>query len=157
MMLTVYFIEWIGSFTSILLMCEIAGRVSNKFEQINDIIVRFQWYLFPIKMRQSLPIILVNVQKPVVFKCTANVPCNRETFARVSCVDAETKNSWNKKLSIANHIEGRKFSSNSLQVAKGEYSYFAMLCKTRKWNCLNFTRPTFERSIQTSAGDSVLF
>lgn len=83
MLLARYFIEWIGSFASTLCICEIAGILSTEFDKISTVTQRFKWYLFTMKMRRMLPLILANAQRPVTIKCFGSHPCNRETFGKV--------------------------------------------------------------------------
>ena len=78
------FFEWFGSFTSTLLICEFVGRISNEFNEIGYLIEQFDWYLFPIEMLRMLPIILLNTQQLVTFKCFGTMACDRETFGKVN-------------------------------------------------------------------------
>ena len=63
--------------------CELAGRMSNEFDDINDSIGQFDWHSFPLKMQKILPTIIQNAQQPVGFECFGSVMCNRETFQKV--------------------------------------------------------------------------
>lgn len=45
---------------------------------------QFKWYLFPLEIKQILPIVLMNAQQPVNLKCIGSIPCDRETFKKVT-------------------------------------------------------------------------
>ena len=64
--------------------CELAGLVSNEFQNINDLIDQFDWYLFPLEMKKILPFIMLNAQQSVDFECFGSLACNRETFKKVN-------------------------------------------------------------------------
>lgn len=53
-------------FGSVFLACEVGQRFSNLFEDVNDQLDRLNWYLFPMKIQQMLPTILINAQEEVV-------------------------------------------------------------------------------------------
>lgn len=63
---------------------ELGERISSEFEDINNQINRFDWYLCPINMQKMLPVIMTNLQQPVEFKCFGSIACNRDTFKAVS-------------------------------------------------------------------------
>lgn len=54
------------------------------FEDCNDMIVQFEWYLLPADTQQMLPIICHFSQQPVQIKCFGSKMCDRETFKYVS-------------------------------------------------------------------------
>lgn len=66
--------------------CELAGRMSCEFDDIKDLIGQFDWYLFPLKIQQTLPVVIMNEQEPVGFACFGSFMCNRDTFKKVSVV-----------------------------------------------------------------------
>lgn len=49
-------------FGSVFLACEVGQRFTDLFEEINDILDRLNWYLFPNKLQRLLPTVLVNAQ-----------------------------------------------------------------------------------------------
>ena len=59
--------------------------MSSEFEDINDLINRFDWHLLPLEIQRLLPIIMANAQQPVGFQCFGSFICNRDTFKTV-CV-----------------------------------------------------------------------
>lgn len=77
------FVELFWSFGLVSMACELAGRVGNEFGDIDAKIGQFKWYLFPHKIQQLLPIIIINAQQEVGFECFGSMLCNRETFKRV--------------------------------------------------------------------------
>lgn len=77
-------IELVCSFTLLLLACELAGRLSYRFENVNDLIDQFDWYAFPLEMQKILPVMMMNAQQPVEVKSFGSIASNRETFRKVS-------------------------------------------------------------------------
>lgn len=78
--------------------CELCGRISTGFDDINDMVDEFDWYLFPIRMKKALLILMINAQKPVEYRCFGSTVCNRETFKKVS--HQKHNILWNLKLII---------------------------------------------------------
>lgn len=83
MILIVPAFELISAFSLVFLICEFAGRLAYQFDNINNIINQFKWYLFPLKIRKILPTILINSQQPVYLECIGSIPCDRETLKKV--------------------------------------------------------------------------
>lgn len=75
------------------IICELLQRVSNGFEDVEDMIEQFKWHSFSNKLKRMLPIILINVQQTVVVECFGNIACNREAFKMV-CLKEKTVNSF---------------------------------------------------------------
>lgn len=67
-------------------ICGFSQRISNAFEEINDVIVQFDWYLFPIEINRMLPTILLVTQHSVALKCFGSMACNRETYKMVCSI-----------------------------------------------------------------------
>lgn len=68
-------------------VCELAQQMSIAFEGINNTFHQINWHLFPIDAQKLLPIILINVQRPVNFNCFGGILCcNRETFKKVRSI-----------------------------------------------------------------------
>lgn len=74
------FIGLLGIIVLLFTSCELAGRMSNEFDDINDIVDQFDWHLFPLETQRILPIIMANAQQPFGFKCFGSYLCNRDTF-----------------------------------------------------------------------------
>lgn len=84
MLLATLILELLGTFTFLFVPCELAGRISSRFEDINDLITQFDWYLFPQEVKQTLPLIMIISQQEVGFTCLGSFLCNRATFKKVS-------------------------------------------------------------------------
>lgn len=82
-MLLIPAIELFWAFSLVFICCELAGRVGNEFVDVNYLIDQFNWYLFPLKVQQLLPILMINAQEEVGFECFGSLLCNRETFKKV--------------------------------------------------------------------------
>lgn len=75
--------ELLGTLIVLFAPCELSGRISTEFEQINYHIDQFDWYLFSLDMKKMLIIIMANAQQPVDVGGFGSFPCNRETFEKV--------------------------------------------------------------------------
>ena len=49
-----------------LVVCEFGQHLTDAFNEINDLIVTFDWHLFPHKLQQMLPVILMVAQLPAI-------------------------------------------------------------------------------------------
>lgn len=74
----------IFAFGGIFMTCELGQRINLAFDECNEIINQFKWYLFPVKIQRMLPIILHYNQQPVDIKVFGSIACDRETFKYVS-------------------------------------------------------------------------
>lgn len=63
--------------------CDIGQRISNAFNEINDVIGKFDWYLFPNELQKLLPIIIHFAQLPVEMKFFGSIACNRDSLKKV--------------------------------------------------------------------------
>lgn len=75
----------------ILLTCEFGERLTNQYEIFYYEFGQCNWYLFPFEIQQVLPIIISNIQRPVMIRGYANTVCRREagktvTFFTISCI-----------------------------------------------------------------------
>lgn len=73
------------TFVSVFIACELGQCASNVFCDINALIDQYQWYRFPRKTKQMLPVTMIIVQKPVSIECFGSISCCHDTFKRV-CV-----------------------------------------------------------------------
>lgn len=76
-------ITGIIAFTLVFVSCELSQRLSNAFDRIDFTVHQFDWYLFPIEMKRMLPVVMVNVQRPISLACFGSIMCTRETFKDV--------------------------------------------------------------------------
>ena len=69
--------------------CELGQRLNLAFDECNDMIDQFNWYLFPAEIQRMLPLILNFMQQPVEIKCFGSTALDRETFkyVRVNKID----------------------------------------------------------------------
>ena len=72
------------AFGTIFLACELGQRISNAFEEIENVTGQCDWYLFPDEVKRMLPTILINVQHPVKLQCFGSFACCRNAFKMVS-------------------------------------------------------------------------
>lgn len=62
MVLLVPFVQLFTSFALIFISCELAERLTDDFNTIEDILNQWDWYLLPLKMRRLLPTLMINLQ-----------------------------------------------------------------------------------------------
>lgn len=83
-LLYVIFFYVLYAFGNLLVSCEFGQRISNAFEEIDDEIELFDWYLFSYEMQRMLPLILLVTQQPVKIECFGSISIRREYFKKVS-------------------------------------------------------------------------
>lgn len=66
------------------LVSELGQQISNTYEDIEDIIGQFGWYLLPQKIMQIFPIILINSQEPATVQCIGSISCDRDVAKKVN-------------------------------------------------------------------------
>lgn len=71
------------AFTLVFISCELCQRLSNAFSDFDDIIIQYKWYLFPIELKQMLPMVMIVAQKPVLIECFGDIACCRDVFKKV--------------------------------------------------------------------------
>lgn len=82
-MLLIIVFEIIYAFGTLLLSCEVCQGMNIAFEECYDMIVQFEWYLFPVAIQRMLPMILNYMQQPIDIRCFGSTACDRETFKDV--------------------------------------------------------------------------
>lgn len=83
MVLIVPIVQLFVSFAMVFVSCELSQHLTDEFDGIDEIFDQSDWYLFPFKIQQLLPTIMLNTQQPVYIKCFGGIPCNRQTFKKV--------------------------------------------------------------------------
>lgn len=71
------------AFTPVAVTCELTGQMSIGFDGIYDEIIKFKWYLWPLKTRKLLLIFLPNAQQQVRFECFGSISSDRDTLKKV--------------------------------------------------------------------------
>lgn len=72
------------SFGNLFVVCEFAQRENIAFEECSDEVDQFDWYRFPTKIKQMMPLILCFAQEPYEVNCFGGTTLNRETYKVVS-------------------------------------------------------------------------
>lgn len=67
----------------IFVACELGQRISDAFEEICDMIEKFNWYSFPDELKTNLTTILIVAQQPVEIECFGSIACSRFSFKKV--------------------------------------------------------------------------
>lgn len=87
LVLLVTMLQVLYAFGVMFIACELSQRLNIAFNDCNDIIVQFKWYLLPAEIQRLLPLIIHFSQRPVEVKCFGSTTCDRETFKYVSKID----------------------------------------------------------------------
>lgn len=74
------------AFAEVLIICELAQRGCDLFNNIDEIFVQMNWYLLPNKTQRLLPVIINMIQQITEIKCFGSISCNRDTFKKVSAL-----------------------------------------------------------------------
>ena len=90
MVLLVTSLFGLNAFGTVLAICECSQYVSNAFEEIDDEIETFDWYLYSHKLQRMLPIILMAAQQPVELNYFGSFSAVRETFKKVSLIQEQS-------------------------------------------------------------------
>lgn len=66
------------------IFCEFGERSSDGFDKLYDGTCELDWYSFPIKVQQIMPIIMNAGQKSATIRSSRKIQCTREFFKGVS-------------------------------------------------------------------------
>lgn len=83
-MLIVSVLELFFTFGLICTTCELCQKMTDKFEAIDDQIIRWDWFSLPMKTQRWLPIIMMNTQQSFDLVCFGSILCNRDTCKKVN-------------------------------------------------------------------------
>lgn len=75
------------SFGFMFVICDVGQRVTNTFDKLFDEVIQWHWHSFPKEIRRILPIVLIDLQQPVVIRFFGNFSCCRKTFKKVCFVN----------------------------------------------------------------------
>lgn len=76
-----------NAFSTACIACELGQRTSGAFEEIEDMIGQYHWYLFPDEVKRILPIILMGAQQSAEWECFGSFSCNRDTLKKVTQIN----------------------------------------------------------------------
>lgn len=110
--------------TLVFIACDLGQRTSDAFAGIDITIGQFDWYLFPIKIKRILPMIIANAQQPVLLECFGGITCTREVFRKVG-IKPSNREVPSKLLSLLRVLVDIYF--NYFQILHCAYSYFTVL------------------------------
>lgn len=71
------------SFGLSFIVCEITQNVCDAINSFDVDISQLDWYLYSVKMKKMLPMIINMAQKPVDFKWFGSLASDRDTFKKV--------------------------------------------------------------------------
>lgn len=100
------------AFVIVFVICELGQRPTNAYEDLEDVIGQFDWYLFPIELQRMLPTFTNLTQQTIELPCFGSFACSRETFKKVRCTQY-VGHSWNHyslKIMIVFQITNTAFS-----------------------------------------------
>lgn len=87
MMFVLLFVEAFYAFGFVFVVCELCERVSQGFNDINDVFNECNYLLFPIELQRLAPIAVIFTQQPMEFNFFGRITCSRECFKLVNLVD----------------------------------------------------------------------
>lgn len=76
--------ELVWSIIATFIVCEFGQRVNTAFEELNDRIDEFDWYMYPMEIQRIAPIIMAAIQRRVIVQAFGNIVCIRQLFKKVS-------------------------------------------------------------------------
>lgn len=76
-------VKMFWSFAAIFGVYEFGERLSESFDEINDVYDQSTWYAFPCNVQNMLTILLLVAQKPVELRVFGSTSCSRITFKNV--------------------------------------------------------------------------
>lgn len=65
------------------MFCYFGDRITQRFEDISDILFQMKWYQFPIEMQRNMPLFIALTQKRVYLEGLAGAQCTCEVFKKV--------------------------------------------------------------------------
>lgn len=77
-------VQTIYAFGMVFFACEFSQQISDAFEETNDVIGQFCWYLFPTEVLRIYPTTIAFVQQPVHIESFGRRSCDRDSFKVVS-------------------------------------------------------------------------
>lgn len=83
-MIITYFIQILITYCVIFIICELGERVTNEFDDVDNVVCELNWYLFPLNIQKMLPIAMIGTVKPVIIRGYGNCMSTREAFKNVS-------------------------------------------------------------------------
>lgn len=122
-----------NAFMSLFITCEVFGRISSKFDDINDIMNQYEWYFFPLNVQKILPIILIYAQQPVNIYCFGSIACNRETFKKVKEFNKRNKYEIQTDFILKKNISG---CQSSIFI----FYAIALICGFNFWRKFNLLK-----------------
>lgn len=78
----VFLMFW--SFSLVFFLCEFGGTISDKFDELTDVIYQCNWYSYPVEVQRMITTILMSTQDSIALCGFGNVLCNRIMFKKVS-------------------------------------------------------------------------
>lgn len=125
------FFEMLWALNIVFISCELAERVTNVFDEIMDVIGQFNWYLFPIELKQLLPTAISNAHREIGIECFGSVLCNRKTFKIVSGIEMNNSNIGPKqRINILFPFSG---GPSSIFIFYGSARIYEMNIESQSW------------------------
>lgn len=74
----------LGAFILVFFASEAGQRFSDAFAELEYVANNLNWNLFPNKVQRILPLLIFNVQQPIVIQFFGSAVCGREQFKKVN-------------------------------------------------------------------------
>ena len=65
------------------LFCYFGNHVTQRFEDVADIVYQLDWYMLPLDLQSNLPIFIALAQKKVVLRGLGGTQCTFEIFKQI--------------------------------------------------------------------------
>lgn len=72
-----------SAFVLVFIFCELGERLTHRFNRIDNEVLCLSWYMYPLKVKKILPMIVAGTQEPFILTGFGNVPCTRAAFKSV--------------------------------------------------------------------------
>lgn len=72
------------AFGLVLISCELGQRLTDAYGEIDgDEMGQYDWYLYPLELQRTFPLLLIIAQQPVYLECFGSYACLRDSFKKV--------------------------------------------------------------------------
>lgn len=106
--------------TWLFIYCYFGDKVTSQFSSICDTLCSINWYLLPLNIQKTLPMVVFAAERFVYLKGFGSTSCTRETFKRVLSIFIQSTVSFC-------FFTDQLINSLQFQIVNAGFSYFTML------------------------------
>lgn len=81
MVTPIFLVFW--AFTFIFFYCELGKAVTDEFDNIDEDLCQYKWYLLSVDTQRMMIIFMNDTQQPALLRGFGNVTCTRDSFKNV--------------------------------------------------------------------------